>query len=190
MNERLADLSRRLTEQFEAMTARDRLYAMALGVMLAVLFTGGITYFLHGILEDSASRVRAAKENLAQVEELSAKYQALQVKIDAAEQRMGQFRTGQVNTYLETWAGTAGVLPGLKQVKPGETQTVGDYKESEYRVDLQNADLDGVVRFLYAIETSPYPIRIKAAQFSVSGGSNRFIDLGLELLTYEKEGGG
>ena len=33
-------------------------------------------------------------------------------------------------------------------------------------------------------------IRIKAAQFSVSGGSNRFIDLGLELLTYEKEGGG
>jgi hypothetical protein len=190
MIENLRELPARFQEQLETMSPRDRMLALVLVCGVALSFVGGVTWFLHGILEDKASRVRTAKENLAQVEEMGAQYTTLRAKIDAAEKRMGEFRSGQVNTYLENWANQTGVGTGLRQVKPGETQSVGDYKESEYRVDVQQADLDGIIKFLYAIETSPYPIRVKAAQFSVTGGNNRFIDLGLELLTYEKEGGG
>lgn len=185
---RFSALQARLQEQLEAMSARDRTLALILVCVVAVFGVFGVTWGLHGVLEDVASRVRLAKDNLGEAEKLAGEYEALQAKLQAAEARMGEFKPAQMNTYIETWANNAGVGTGIRKVDETGTETVGDFKERTYRVDLQRADLDGVVKFLYAIETSPYPIKVRNAQFSVVDVKDeRFIDLGLELVAYSKE---
>jgi len=67
---------------------------------------------------------------------------------------------------------------------------VGLYKERTYRVNVQRAELSGVVKFLLKIENSKYPIRIKNSTFrAVDAREARFLDLSLELVTFAKEGG-
>jgi hypothetical protein len=188
---RLDDLRGRAQEQLDTLSPRDRTLAIGLTSAVAVLAVGGLVWFLHGVLDDKASRIRAAKDNLVEAQKLATQHEALRVKIDAAESKMGAFRPTQLGTYLETWAQNAGVLGGLKSPDEIGSQVVGDYREREYRVQVQRADLDGVLQFLYAIESAPYPIKVKSSSFAVvTVKDERFIDLNVQLVTYAKEEGG
>lgn len=191
MIERFEELRERLQEQYEALSPRDQLLALGLVSGLALVLAAMFTFSLHNVVVDKASRVRAAKDNLEIALDMAVEHGVLSGKIAAAEARMQTFRPSQVNTYLETWANNAGVLSGLKKVQETGTDAVGNYKERSYQVDVQRAELEGLVRFLYAIETSPYPVRVKQASFHVvESRDERLLDLNLELVTYAKDGGG
>ena len=189
MNERLQHLRDQIEEQYEALSARDQALALALVVGVALVAALGFSWFLHGIIEDRGSRVRSAKADLTEAMELAVEHQRLQAKISAAESQMGEFRPSHVNTYLEGWADEAGVGAGLRVQEVG-SEVVGLYKERTYRVNVQRAELSGVVKFLLKIENSKYPIRIKNSTFrAVDAREARFLDLSLELVTFAKEGG-
>lgn len=190
--ERLRAFMENVRDQFEAMTPRDRTLATALVVTLTLLFSGGVTWYLKGILNDLAANVIAAKADLAHTQEMSGEYSVVAAKLKAAEARMGAFHANQINTYLEDWAKGAGMLPMLKEVKELGTETQGRYRERDYHVEIDNAELGAIVEFLFAVETSPYPIRVKSAKFRADGvGDSRKMDVGLDLVTYDKpEGGG
>jgi type II secretory pathway component PulM len=189
MIERYNAIRAQFQEQYEALSARDQRLALGLVIGVVLVLAGVFTWTLHRQIEDKASRVRSAKESLAMVMELSVEHDQLAAKIAAAEARMGQFRASQVNTYVETWATLAGVNEGLR-VQEIASDVVGGYKERTYRVNVQKAELDGLVRFLYAIETSPYPIRIQTSTIRVvDTRDNRVLDLGLELVAYSKDRG-
>jgi type II secretory pathway component PulM len=188
--DRIRELRARLSEQLEALSTRDRNLFTGLVLGVATVFVGLVTWSLLGVLDDRASRVRTAKDNLNTAQELATEHAILAAKVAAAEARMGEFRPTQVNTYVESWASEAGVLAGLKEVRETSSQTVGTFRERDYRVDIQGIPLDGVVRFLYRVETSPYPIKVRAARFKVRDPRReRTLDLDLELSTFSKEEG-
>lgn len=190
--ERLRAFFANVREQFEAMTPRDRTLATVLVAAVTLLVAGGITWTLKGILNDLAANVIQAKSDLSHAQEMSGEYGVVSAKLKAAEARMGQFHANQINTYLEDWAKAANMLPMLKEVKELGTETQGRYRERDYHVEIDNAELGAIVEFLFAVETSPYPIRVKSAKFRADGaGDSRTLDVGLDLVTYDKpEGGG
>lgn len=181
-----------LRDQFEAMTPRDRTLATALVATITLGFAGGVTWYLKGVLNDLAASVISAKADLAHTQEMSGEYSVVAAKLKAAETRMGAFHSNQVRTYLEDWAKGVGMLPQLKEVKEVGTETQGSYRQRDYHVEIDNAELGSIVEFLYSVETSPYPIRVKAAKFRADGvGDSRTLDVGLDLITFDKpEGGG
>ncbi len=186
--DRLKTLQAALIEQLEAMSTQDRNLLTGLICVVALIFAGVVTYTLQGVITSRAASVIEAKESLVLTQQMAQEYASLRDRIEAAEARMATFRPTQVSTYVETWATTAGVAEGLKEVRETGNQAVGAYRERDYKVDLQRQDLDGVVKFLYAIETSQYPVEIRSAKFRVmQTRDDRFIDLGLELVTYSKE---
>lgn len=187
---RLTALLDRIVETIEDLSPRDRRIALALVGIVVVLFVGGITWGLQGVLSDRASRVRVAKEHLVEAQDLAAEYEGLALRLGDVEARMGQFKPSQINTYVEGWAGAAGVLPMLKEVRETGAETVGDYRKRDYRVEIQEAPLEGLVRFLHAVETSPYPIKVRSAHLKArSRKDERPLDLQLELVTFAKEEG-
>lgn len=187
MNARLLELRERLEAQYDDLSPRDRRLAIALAVLVVVSLVSFYTLTLHRIIADRASRVAEAKLQLGQAIEMATIYGELAGKVEAAEAQMANFQPTQVNTYLERWAATAGVSEGLRGVRETGKQSVGDYTETDYRVEVQRTDLDGIVRFLHAIETSPYPIKVRAATFNtIEAQGERKIDLGLDLAVYFK----
>lgn len=102
---------------------------------------------------------------------------------------MGTFKSNQINTHLETWARDAQMGQQLKEVTEGGSQVVGRFKERNYRVEIREAPYDALVAFLYKIETSDSPVRIKAANLKGAGSGgdeDRKINANLELVTYAK----
>ncbi|MCB9680367.1 MAG: hypothetical protein H6733_02770 [Alphaproteobacteria bacterium] len=188
--DRIRHLQARAVEIYEALGSRERLQLAIVLLLFGTLFVGLITWQLRTTINDRASRVRSAKENLVQAQEMAAEYSVLQARLQAAEARMGQFKPSQMNTYLERWATGAGVQPNMRIQPIGEPSVVGSFKEQSVRVQLDDVLLEGLVDFLYAVETSPYPIRVRTAKFKATEKRDeRFIDLDMELVAYTKEEG-
>ncbi|MFM2161313.1 MAG: hypothetical protein RLZZ383_825 [Pseudomonadota bacterium] len=185
----MSAIAERLREQVQTMSSRDRKLALGLVVALVFAALAGATYGLHRALVDQASRVEAAVGNLRDARDLAAQYAALRGKIDAAESKMASFRPTQLGTYLETWAQDAGVREGLRAPSESGSQTVGAYKEREYRVELQEVTLEGALRLLHAIETSPYPILVRSAAWAAVNAKDgpRKINLRLQLVTFARD---
>jgi hypothetical protein len=188
--DRIRALQASISEQLEAMSARDRNLLTLLICMVTLVVVGGITYSLQGVLQDRATRVVEAKRHLVEAQGLAGEYAVLRGRIDAAEARMGTFSPGKVNTYLEQWATEAGVVSGFRSSNERGKRQVGDYTERDHDARLQRSELPGVLKFLYLIETSPYPLEISNAKFKViQTKDDRFIDLDLGLKSMAKENG-
>lgn len=188
MKDRINAIIANVQQQLETMSPRDRNLLTGLVATLAVLLVLGVAYNLNGVLQDRASRVVNAKNNLRTAQELMQDHAVLSARIASAEARMGEFRANQMNTYVEGWANNAGVLDGLKQVRETGSQMSGTFRERDYRVEVQRIELEGLLRFVYAVETSPYPIRIRSTRVRVvEQRGERLLDLAVDLVTYAKE---
>ncbi len=180
----------RLVEAIEDLSVRDRRIALVLVALVVLFVVGGTTWGLQSVLADRAQRVRLAKEDLIEAQDLADEYEGLALRLGDVDARMQQFKAGQMNTYLEGWAGTAGIGSSLKGSRETGSDTVGDYRKREYRVEIQDASLDGIVKFVHAIETSTHPIKVRSARFkSKRRKDETVLDLQLDLVTFAREEG-
>ncbi len=185
------DLRANLREQIDTLSPRDRNLAIGLMAGIAIILVGVIAWSLKSNLDSRASRVQAVADNLQLVLEMEQEYAGVQARIEAAEKRMETFNPAQFNTYIETWATSAGVAEGLKGVRETDSQVVGNYREREYNVELSKMPVDATLKFLYALETSGYPIEVRTARFKVheSRRDGRTMNVVMEVVTYAKEEG-
>lgn len=180
------------TEQFDAMRPRDRWLATGLVSSLALVLAGAVVFGAYSLVQDARSRLDIAKERLLDVTELAAEQEVLAARLQAVEARMDRFNPSQVATYVESWATQAGVKPQLKEVRETSSATVGEYRERDYRIELDDADLTNVIRFLYAMETAPFPVRVRTASFKSRKdrrAESMVIDLSVDLVTYSRDNG-
>lgn len=186
--DRLRGLLASLSDQFESLKPRDRWAAVGLVLFVGFVINLGALWWFRGVNNDAAATVRNAKQDLVSAQDMAAEYSLLKARIESAEARMGQFRANQMNTYLETWATNAAVNETLR-VRPGNPQSVGDYTATSYTVEIDRVPLDGILSFLYAIETSPYPIKVQSAKFRVEERrDDRQMSVDLEVIAYTKGG--
>lgn len=194
MKDRIRATLASLREQIDTLSPRDRMLATGLIAVVALAFAGLVVWGARGLVEDAVSRLEVAHARLDEVRGDVATQRVLAARLAAAEERMAQFKPSQMNTYVEGWATASGVLAQLKEVRETGTEVVGGYRERAYRVELDDADLPGVVKFLYAIETAPFPAKVRNATFNARDdrrNETRVIDLELEVVTYaiaEEEG--
>ena len=81
---RLHRLRESFDEQFEAMPMRQRWLLVSLVVLVIVVACGGVTYGLVSSQSARESQVRAAKQNLRDVQELANEYIVLRTRIEEA----------------------------------------------------------------------------------------------------------
>lgn len=187
---RISSLWANINEQLEAMSPRDRNLLLGLVTGLMFLATVGITLTLKGAVTDRESRVEVATSNLETAQVIAAEYGELQQQLTVAEGRMSTFNPGQFNTYIESWAASAGVREGLKEVKEDANEVVGDFRRREYSVRIDRMPLENVLKFLYAVETSDFPIQVRNSEFRVKKiRDGRLVDLSLKIESYAKEEG-
>lgn len=175
----------RVVEAIEDLSQRDRRIALILLSLVTLVLLGGVTWGLQSVLADRASRVVAVKDHLIEAQDLGAEYEQLAARLGDVEARMGQFKPTQVNTYLEGWANASGVV--IKEVRDVGAEEVGGYRKRDYRVEIMDAELSALVKFVHAIETSPYPIQVRTARFKAKDRKEgRPLDLQLELVTFSR----
>jgi hypothetical protein len=184
----IRQLQQRMLEQLDELSTRDRNLLTGLLLFGGFATTGFITWTLTAWLADAASRVEVAKEKLQASQELRAEYMGVLQQIDAAEARLAQMKARSVSAFVEDLANRAAVKENLQAANETESQVVGQFRQSSYKVELKGAPLGGVVAFLHNIETSDFPVRVESARLrGVSMRPEKKIDLSLELISYSLE---
>jgi hypothetical protein len=169
--------------QLEALSARDRKLLVGLFVFGGVILIGGLWYFLHGILDDKASRVRDAKSRYAEMQVMQLEYRQAAATLAAQESRLRQYQKQPVTAYIEQVATKHGIVEQLRNVSQQGSETVGRLVQTRYSVDIKKAPQENLMRFLYELETSGFPASVEQADFKVSFVKrDKFLDLSLDLV--------
>jgi hypothetical protein len=174
--------------QLDAMSPRDRMLLSGLLSFFSLVFVLGLVWLVRGAVEDKASRVRTAKDNLEVISAMADEYDLAQQKIKRGEERLQQFKGQTASAYLESVARNNGVIDSLTVNQQG-SDVVGTLRQTQYRAELKRVPLEQATNFLHEVETSGYPASVTLARFKASGTPGaKVIDLTLELLCYEIEG--
>ena len=172
--------------QLESLSPRDRRLLMGLLSFGVIVGLGLLWWTLYGILDDKASRVRTARENLETARLYQAEYQTAAASLAAQESRLGQFANKRVSAHLEEIAGKRGVTDNLRKVNETGNEVVGNIKQTRYAVELKDLEHTDAIGFIYELETSGYPASINNADFKAKkkrdGAST--LDLSLELVVF------
>lgn len=177
-----------LDAQIEALSPRDRRLLAGLIVFFGLAMSGGIVWMARSLVDDKASRVRVAKDNLEIIQAIADEYDLAEQKIARAEERLKQFENQPGSAYLESVARNNGVIDQLTVNQQG-TEALGTLRQTNFRADLKRVNLQQTLEFLHEIETSGYPITVTMARFKATGPAEaKVIDLTMELASYQMEG--
>lgn len=173
--------------QLEAMSPRDRFLLSGLVAFFSLVFAALLIWVVRGAVEDKASRLRSAKDDLEIIQATADQYDIAEQKIARAKERLGQFQNQPASAYFETVARTTGVIDSLTVNQLGSDVTDG-MRQTNFRVELRRVPPQNAIGFVHQVETSGYPANVTVARFKASGAPGaKVIDLTLELVAYQME---
>lgn len=159
--DRLAPLADRARDQLASMSARDRRLLLGLGILglLTVVF-GGI-FLMKGSLEAREGRVADRQETLRRVQLLAGEYATARAQAEKIEAKVAEHADTDLSAYLEQVAQRTNVSDRLDSVRQKSTTDDGDLQETTYAVSLSKLMQEELATFLYEMESSGYPLRVR-----------------------------
>jgi hypothetical protein len=174
--------------QIENLSPRDRKLLLGLVAFVSIVGFGFLLLFVRGAVDDKASRVRTAKDNLEMIEAMTVEYVSAAEKVKRGEERLERFGNESLSAYIERVAREKGLEQNLTGVSPQDSEVVGSIRQTGYRVDMKKIPLESALDFVYEIETSGYPLSVELARFkTVMQSGEKVIDLTLDLVAYQLE---
>ncbi|MEM6926091.1 MAG: hypothetical protein AAF602_04115 [Myxococcota bacterium] len=170
-------------QQLELLSPRDRMLLVGLVLFLTALLVGGYWYLLYGMLESKAEQVREANDTLVVIQELKAELDGHRARFEAQEERIRTNSSRPVPAWVEELANRHSLSEQLRKVDALSSEPLGDtMQRTHYKVEIQRAPQEELYRFLYDLETSPFPASISEANFKVVRRRNeKLMDLTLDL---------
>lgn len=135
---------------------RTMLILMSL-VMVAIVYI--VTMFL--LARDLQARNRSLTQQIDEMQSLSGEVLALKSLVQSKEKKISASKTSGVVSALEQVLKPLGMEASA--IKPLEKKKTNGYTEENAELELQNTDLNSIVNFLFKIENSPVPFKIKSA---------------------------
>jgi type II secretory pathway component PulM len=171
--------------QIELLSPRDRRLLMGLVGFGALLGLAVLWWSLDGMLDDKASRVRLAKENLSIATQMQADFKVASAKLGDQETRLKEYTNQPISAKIEEIASNRGVLESLRSVNENSTEIVGKMKQTKYSIDFKAMPIESAMGLLYDLETDPYPVSVEMADFKVTTNrEGKKMSMTLELVVF------
>ena len=150
--------------QLDSMTRRDRMLLTGLITMFGLLFVLLVLWLLNSSLRARAAEVRDKQDEL---DILAAQYEVVQdaqQSLRAAEARLEEYKGKKFPPYVENISEKTSVKE-LMTVKQLGTETVGDIRQTTFKVALKQAPLVEGYTFVAELENGGYPLRLRSTRF-------------------------
>lgn len=173
----------RVQNAFDGLAPRERRMIAGLVGLLSIVICGGTYLLLSGTLEDKAARVKQQKDALEVIQVAAAQYEAAAARVDASEERLKQYDGQRFKPFVESEASKLGIELG--PITDQGSEVVGTVKQTAYKVELKRLELPTAVEFLYALETSGYPLAVQNARFkTMKTSEGKVLTITLEVMAY------
>jgi type II secretory pathway component PulM len=181
----LAPAKTRFGELAATMSPRDRRLFVGLVVFLCGSVLAGAWWYLERSVASLDSRIIDREDKLDILDEMVAEFQAASETAGRIEEKLTEYAGQDLSAFIEATAKTTGIQQNLKGVREKGTSTEGSLERREYTVELDRVSLQQVTDFLYAIETSGYPLKIANAKFkTLTWGGQKVLQATFEVNAY------
>jgi type II secretory pathway component PulM len=167
------------------MTPRDRWLLAGLVVfgLIVVLVLGGTA--MHRSLKGLESDLQSRQQQITMMNELKSSLFGASGKKDEVNAQLAAHKDTTLSAYLEKAADKVQIRDNLKQVRERSTTNIGDLEEKQYTVQLSRLSLDQFGSYLYEIEASGYPLKIRSTKVkTLVVGGQKTLDVTLEVSAY------
>lgn len=162
VTDRLQPLIDRIRDQLASMSERDRKLMLGLGVFATLVIVFGGIWLMKGALDARETMVADRQETLRRIHLLAADYADSQAQAEAIEARVAEHSETDLSAYLEQVAQRTNVGDRLDAVRQKSTTDDGDLQETIYAVKLTRLLQDEFAAFLYEMESSGFPLRVRS----------------------------
>jgi len=180
-------LLRRILQTFLGLSANERLLVGSAGALLAaLLFWLAVASPILTAAGTASRRVAAAEQQLAAVEALRARYDALSGQLQVVENRIRTGPRGNIFTILEELARRSAVQ--VASMEPRTAPASDHYRETKVQLKLQGVSLAQVVNYLHRIENAPQPFSIKSLRIQTRSDKPSLLDVTFTVSSFEPLG--
>lgn len=158
---RIRGLLDRVQDLLADMSPRDRALFLGLFALVGVGLLGGALWWMSSTLSGLESRISDREDALAGIQLAAAQYEVAAEEATAIETQLKKHAGTDLSSYLEKAAASAQVKDKLKSVREKSSAVDGNIEEKLHTVSLNQLSLGELTEFLYEVETSGYPLRIK-----------------------------
>jgi hypothetical protein len=144
-----------------SMTPRDRMLLIGLVVAFGLTAIGATVYTLSSSLDTIRSDISNANENIAKIEQMKGEQASLKLKVEEIEAKLQANAKTDLSAFLEQSAQKSGIREKLEAVREKSSAKDGLLQEKTFAVSLRDLSLEELTKFLYAIETSGYPMQVQ-----------------------------
>jgi len=162
ITDRFQPLIERGRDQLATMRARDRRLLLGLIVAGTLMFLFGCIWLMKGALNTREGRVADRQEALRRIHLLATDYADSKSQADAIEAQVAEYSGTDLSAYLEKVAQRTNVSDRLDSVRQKSSSDDGDLVETVYTVKITKLLQEELADFLYEMETTGYPLRVRS----------------------------
>ncbi len=138
------------------------LLALFIALVFAVIYTIMSTIYAGKMARDNSD----LKKQLSRIDSLSGDVMKLKSSVGSKEKKIGRRKSAGVVSTLEKILKSLGLT--AQAIKPLQKVNVNGFTEENAELEIQKADLNGIVNLLYKIEISPLPLKVKNASIKTT----------------------
>ncbi len=161
LSTRIRGVIDRVQDLLADMTPRDRSLLLGLVAFGALLLVGGSIWAMSSTISSLDSRLRDRELTLTRVQAMAAQQATAEGEAAAIEEQLKKFAGTDLSSFMEQAARNASVGDRLDSVREKSSASSGNIEERLYSVSLNSLTLPEMTDFLYEVEGTGYPLRIK-----------------------------
>jgi type II secretory pathway component PulM len=161
LSTRIRGVIDRVQDLLADMTPRDRSLLLGLVGFAALLLVGGSIWAMSSTISSLDSRLRDRELTLTRVQAMAAQQATAEGEAAAIEEQLQKFAGTDLSSFMEQAARNASVGDRLDSVREKSSASSGNIEERLYSVSLNSLTLSEMTDFLYEVEGTGYPLRIK-----------------------------
>jgi hypothetical protein len=174
---------------YDRMDARQRLIALGSGIGASLLIFALIAFVAIGHLQSLEKRSTEGHKLLTLVQETSQEFRENERKLSQMGRERMDDGTFSLQGFLERWALESGIPKeavdsmNSKDLPPKDT-----YQETEVQVKLKKINLRHLTNYLYKIENSRFPLRVKFLGTKTRFDDTNTLDVTFTVSSYAPKG--
>jgi hypothetical protein len=166
--ESLRSFGQRIVSAVMDMSPRDRLLLGGMvSALLLGLFGSGL-WWMDSRETDLELKIESRRTSLATIQGQLAGHRVAQAEVIGLQQRLIEHSGSSLASFIERTSKTVNVDDRLTGVSSRQSTRDGDIETSRYAMTLKGLTLEELGDFLYAVETSDYPVRIDTMKITRS----------------------
>lgn len=166
---RLQALVERLQDALEELSPRDRRLLLGLVAGALVIGVGGAIWAMNSSLSSQRSRVAERANTLRIIQEMAAEHASAAEQVAELEAKIAEYEGTDLQAFLDQASHRANVSDRLDAVrdKANATEVNGNLEERRYTASLSSLTLEDYTNFLWELESTGYPLRIRSSTVRV-----------------------